>query len=300
MLKYFLLLNLFFVFDAKSKEELIVVKTSSTDERSFVLGKGVKDGISKNQEVIFSNDNVSIVCKASQISRDYSLWIPVDPNINIPFKKDDLISMNTHAFGNIGVDIGGNSLKLTPEIDFNIEYGKLRKDNSITLRYSYGKALSESSSSVGSDQTGSKTGQDFSFEYGYRYSLPFEFIIGARLDYEIYRLQNPELDIPTERSMLLFGISYHAVSFSKDENNFYVSALLGIGKSTTTIDEEASSGRATLLPLIRFGYLKPLAKSWAIVFEAQVESISANENFSNGNNQETTEINSKASVGIRF
>ena len=46
----------------KPREELMVVQTVSKDRRSFVIAKGVKDGVARGQEIIYANDNVSILC----------------------------------------------------------------------------------------------------------------------------------------------------------------------------------------------------------------------------------------------
>jgi hypothetical protein len=296
----YLILLLLFSFYTEAKEQLTVIQTTSVNGRSFVLQMGLKDGVAEGQEVIFGNDNVSIVCKAIEVTREYSLWKPLDQNINIPFKKQDIVSMNTHTFGNIAVDFGSGAQKITPEIDFMIEYEKLRKDDNITIRYSYGAALSQSSSSVSTDQNTKKKGEDFSFEYGYRLSPAFEFAIGGRLDYEIYRLNSPELDIPTERKFVTASFIYHAIAYSKNKNNIYAGVTLGIGNSKTTVDSDSSTGTTTLLPQVRLGYLVPLSTSWAMVMEASVESISSKETFSDSSIQDTTQINSKLSIGIRF
>lgn len=302
MTKHLLYLSilLLFSFALLAKEELLVIQSASTDKRSFVIQKGLKDGIARGQEVIFAGDNVSVVCKAIEVNRDFSYWRPVDKEINIPFKREQIVSMNTHTFGNISVDFGEGAKRLTPEIDINVIYGKLRSENNITLRYSYGFALSQSSSSVSTTQNSRRIGEDFLFEYGNRLSPSFELAFGLRLDYDIYRLENPELDIPTERQLLTASIIYHAIDFSENKNNFYAGVTLGIGKSKTTISDTSSTGTATLLPQVRLGFLLPLSTSMAMITELSAESVGTQEEFSDGSKQETTQINSKLSVGLRF
>lgn len=302
MTKYLLLLTISLCYSLQvfAKEELLVIQSASSDKRSFVIQKGLKDGIAKGQEVIFAGDNVSVVCKAIEVNRDFSYWRPVDKEINVPFKRDQIVSMNTHTFGNIAVDFGEGVKRLTPEVDVNVIYGKLRSENNITIRYSYGFALSQSSSSVSTTQNSRRIGEDFLFEYGNRLSPQFELAFGVRLDYDIYRLENPELDIPTERQMLTASLIYHAIDFSNSKNNFYAGVTVGIGNSKTTVSNSSSSGTATLLPQVRLGFLLPLSTSMAMISELSAESVGAQEKFSDGSKQETTQINTKFSVGLRF
>lgn len=283
-----------------SKEELTVIRTTSKDKKSFVVQKGLQNGISRGQEVIFGNDNVSIVCKAIEVSREYSLWIPVDKNMMVPFKKEDIVSLNTHTFGNVAVDLGNGVQKINPDVDYNLEFEKLRTQNSITARYSYGGAVSQSSSSVSTSQNSKKKSEDFNFEYGFRINPAYEISIGGRLDYEVYRLTTPELDIPTTRQFITLSFTYHAVAFSSNKNNLYATATIGIGNSKTTVDNEVSSGLATILPEVKIGYLFPISKEFALVGEVGVESVAAQEKFSDGSKQDTTQVNTKASIGIRF
>lgn len=294
------MLLLSFSFRAFSKEELVVVQIVSKDRKSFVLQKGIRDGYAKGQEVIFSNENASIVCKAIEVNRDYSLWIPIDRNLNIPFNKQDIISYNTHTFGNIGVNVAGEIVKLIPDDKYNKEYSYLRNENNWMFRYSYGMALSQSASSVASESYSKKQGQDFSLEYAWRYSPNLEFDFGGRYDYETYRLSSPELDIPTKRTLITFGSTYHFLSLFSSKNNLYATVTIGFGKSNTTVNNFDNSGSAFILPQVRLGYLVPISKDMALIAEISVESVSAKEKAEDGTTQNSSQVNSKASIGIRF
>ena len=161
----------------KPREEIMVVQTVSTDRRSFVMGKGVKDGIVKGLEIIFANENASILCKAAVVNRNYSLWIPVDKNINVPFNKNEFISYNSHAYGNISLDIVGDVNKITPEINYQIEFSKFRNKDNFSLKASLDKGLSQSSSDVSADKNSKRSGYSFSFEYNLRFITEFEILI---------------------------------------------------------------------------------------------------------------------------
>ncbi|MBY0416124.1 MAG: hypothetical protein K2Q18_18270 [Bdellovibrionales bacterium] len=284
---------------AHSREELTVIQTVSKNRRSFVISKGIKDGIIKGQEIIFANDNVSIVCKASEVNRDFSLWVPVDQSINIPFNKEDIVSSNSTVYGNVALDVISDT-GLTP-IDDPIElYKKFRTENNLSLKASYNKGLAQSSSSVSEEKNSSRLGYNFSGEYNYRFMPEFEMSAGARFDNEVYRIEQPELDIPTTRIMGTIAATYHFVNFTKGKNNFYLTVAAGIGRSETTVNGEKSSGIVTLLPEARLGYLMPLSRGLAMVFEGSFESLSSTEQFSDGTDQTTNVLNVRASVGIRF
>lgn len=284
----------------RPKEELIVVQTVSKDRRSFVVSKGIKDGIIKGMEIIYANDNLSVLCKAVEVNRNFSLWVPVDPAINIPFKKEDIISYNSHAYGNVALDIVADTQNLTPTIDYNELYKKFRTSNNYSLKGSMNRALSQTSSDVSKDKDMTRTGYSFSAEYNYRFLPEFEMSFGGRIDNEVFRQNNPQLDIPTNRVMATVAATYHLTSFTSDENNFYITLAAGIGKSTTTVSEEQSSGIVTMLPEARVGYIMPFSPSVAMIFEGSIEALSATEKFSDSTEQTTNITNVKFSLGLRF
>lgn len=282
-----------------SKEELAVIQTISKNRRSFVVAKGVKDGILQGQEVIFANDNVSIVCKATEVNRDFSLWAPVDRTVTIPFNKDEIVSSNSTVYGSIALDIAGIP-GMVPDKNINDVYKKFRTENNFSVKASYNKGLAQSSSSVSEEKNSGRVGYNFSGEYHYRFMPEFEMSVGARYDSEVYRIEEPELDIPTSRIMATIAATYHFVNFSDNEKNFYLTLAAGIGRSQTTVDEETSTGIVTILPEAKLGYLLPLSKKTAMVFEASVESINSTESFTDGEDQTTSILNMKATIGLRF
>jgi hypothetical protein len=286
--------------DSKPKEELLVIQTVSKDRRSFVVSKGVKDGIMKGMEIIFANDNISILCKAREVNRNYSLWTPIDANVSVPFNKEDIVNYNTHAYGNVALDIVGDANNLTPEIDYDQLYRKFRTSNNISAKASFNRALSQTSSDVSNDKNSTRTGYALAIEYNYRFMPEFEMSFGGRLDNEVYRLTNAQLDIPTNRVMATFATTYHLTNFSQTKDNFYLTLAAGIGKSTTTVNEEKSSGTVTLLPEARIGYIMPFSNSVAMIFETSIEALSATEKFGDSAEQTTNITNVKFTIGLRF
>ena len=292
--------NLVFAKEKAPREELMVVQTVSKDRHSFVMAKGMKDGVMRGQEMIFANETISVLCKAIEVNRNYSLWAPIDTNVTIPFKKEEIISYNSHAYGNVALDIVGDVSNLTPAVDYNELYKKFRTSNNYSLKASYENGLSQSSSDVSADNNSKRTGYTFSAEYNYRFMPELEMSFGGRIDNEVYRLSNPQLDIPTNRVLATVAVTYHLMSFTNDKNNFYLTLAAGIGKSTTTVNEEKSSGLVTLLPEARIGYLMPFSNSVAMIFEGSIESLSAHEKFSDQTEQVTNILNMKFTIGLRF
>jgi hypothetical protein len=284
----------------KPREELMVVQTVSKNRHSFVVSKGIKDGILKGQEIIYSNQNVSILCKAIEVNRNYSLWTPIDKNVNVPFNKDEFVSYNSYAYGNVSLDLVSDVHISDTEFDYNLEYKKFRSTNNFSLKASFDQGLSQSSSEVSTDQNTSPTGYSFGAEYNIRYSTQFEISVGARIDNVVYRLASPQLDIPTSRTMATIAGTYHFLEFTKDKNNFYLTLAAGIGKSTTTTNEIQSTGIVTLLPEVRLGYLMPYSTSLAMFLEGSVESLSSQETFPDKSKQDTNVLNSKFTFGLRF
>lgn len=276
-----------------------MIQTVSKDRRSFVVAKGIKDGVIKGQEIIFANDNVSIVCKASEVNRDFSLWVPVDRTITVPFKKEEIVNSNSSVYGNVALEIASDG-SLIPKENFNESYKKFRAQNNYSLKGGYNRGLTQSSSSVSDEKNSSRAGYNLSLDYNYRFLPEFEMSVGARMDNEVYRIEQPELDIPTRRIMATIAATYHFVNFSDNKNNFYLTVAAGIGKSDTTVSEEKSSGRVTLLPEARVGYLMPFSKGLAMLFEGSVESLSSSESFADGTDQSTNILNFRATIGIRF
>jgi len=88
----FLILFCLFCYEATlAAEELVIIQTVSVDQKSFVVAKGLKDGISNGQELIFANENVSLVCKAVEVNRDYSYWYPINENMSVPFLREEIV-----------------------------------------------------------------------------------------------------------------------------------------------------------------------------------------------------------------
>jgi hypothetical protein len=282
-----------------AKEELQVIQAVSSTKRSFVLTKGISEGVSLGQEVIISNENVNIVCRAVEVNRNYSLWEPVDPRLNIPFKRDDIVSFNPHSFGNIALNIDGIEL---PE-SYKKEFSYFRDSNNWSMSYGYAIGLYQTSSEVSRENSTRRKGSQFQAEYHWRFQPEFELAGGMRYDIEVSRIEaGGNVDIESTRLMATASITYHLLNLSEGNNNWYVTLTGGIGNASTTINEETSKGNAFLIPELRVGYLVPFTKTKALKIEASVENITSSETFESSGSEEQNNsiVNSKLTIGLRF
>ncbi len=294
---FLLLLTICLITEVLAREEIHIVQAVSSDQRNLILPKGTREGVIKGQEVVLANGNVNLVCRAIEVTHNYSLWEPIERNVNIPFKKNDIIDFIPHAYGSVIVNT--DNLEL-PEI-YKEEVNHFRQSNSWSLFYNYAFGLYQTSSDVSTSNNSKRSGSQFAGEYHYRFSPEFELSAGARYDVEVYRLDAGNVDVETKRTMLTGSITYHLISWTKSKKqNWYATLTGGIGKSTTAVDESTSSGRAYIIPELRIGFLLPFTSTKAFQFEASVENISSTEKFSDGISQNNTIINSKVSVGLRF
>lgn len=294
-----------------AKDELVIIQAVSKTRRSFVIGKGIRDGIVSEQEIVFSNNNVSLVCRASEVNREYSLWVPVDKTILVPFLKDQIVSAQTDLESNLTPrEIGKIKTEYSNILDLKVEkpdtsfhddsIKKFRIENNISLKGGFNRSLTQSSSAVEEDKNRIRNGYNLVVEYHRRLIPQLEIGMGARFDYELYHIKEPELDIPTKRLMAQFSLTYHFLKFATNKNNFYVSIAGAVGQSETIVNEETAKGQVLILPEIRFGMLMPVSSVYAAVFETSIESVSANETFADDSKQKTNLINFRLSAGIRF
>ena len=300
-MKYLIFLLLIFICCSSwAKEELVVIQTVANDQKSFVIAKGLKDGISKGQELIFANENVSLVCKAVEVNRNFSYWKPLNENMTVPFLREEIVGAVSHVYGSLELDLVADQAELIEKLDTENEIKFFRKSNYYSLRGSVGTGLTQSTSSVSTDQNSKRFAFDLSLEYNLRLQPEYDVGLGVRYDNDVYRITNPTLDIPTNRYMAIISATYHLIAWSHDKNNAYISIAAGAGLSKTTVNQAIASGYATMLPQMRLGYMMPFARKNAMMFEASVESISSTETFDDNTKQNSSYLNFKATVGVTF
>lgn len=71
-------------------DELLIIQAVATTKKNFVVRKGFDDGVALGQESLFSTNSLSVLCKAVEVSRFHSLWVPLDKRTMVPFEKKRL------------------------------------------------------------------------------------------------------------------------------------------------------------------------------------------------------------------
>jgi len=273
-------------------DELILIQAISTTEKTFVIRKGAQDGITPGQESLFSNNNISLMARATEVTRDFSIWKLIEENANVPFVKRELVTYNASA-ESLWLEIP----KLRTQVS-QISY--FRPSNHWKFRTSFSRSLSETTSDTAAATEPTRNGVDIEILYGKRFHPRFEWDLGFRYDYETSRLEEPVLIISTRRYFLTGEMTYHFSPQKRKDGNYYMSLGVGAGLSNTIVDEDISAGYALLMPTASLGYIGPLNETWAYTFNVNAESVSAKEVMPTGEIQSTTIILTKFTVGLRF
>lgn len=286
---------LFLAQNVWAKEELVIIQAVSQERKTFVVNRGMGNGHYVGQESIFSNNNVSVVARAIETTHNYTLWEVKDKRAVIPFDRGDVINYNSHSYESVAFDF--------KQIGFDYEpktISEFRKKNSWIVKSAFSRGMYESTTSIDKSQTPTRQGIQLETGFNYRFRPEFEVSLTGRYDYEISRIENPDLDIQTKRMAgILYG-TYHFENLGQTQSNIYLSLGAGIGYGSTTISEETSNGLSYVIPTVILGYHMPIAKTKALVVETCVENLSSKEEFDDGTRQDTNVVNAKISLGLRF
>jgi hypothetical protein len=300
MKKHFILIILFlFQVSIFANENLVVVQSVSKEKISFVIRKGRDAGVSKGQVSLFSTTDISFTARAKEVTRHYSLWVLIDKEARVPFKRDEIVT-HTSSLERVWNEVIISKLR---EVELQKEENYVREitRNYMAFRASYAKSLSQSTSEVQAENIGQRSGIHLEGLYSKRINRNLEIGAGIRYDADSYEGTNPERTIPSTRFFFLGDISYHFNQFRNSRSHLYAGIGAGMGRSSTEVGENVKTGNATILPYFRFGYETIPKKSFfSLLVEFQIESIVANETFTEGEEQETGMVNSKLSLGLRF
>lgn len=273
-------------------DELLLIQAVSVSGKTFVIRKGAEDGISIGQQSLFSTKNSSFTAVVIEVNRFFSLWQLKDNRGAVPFEKGNYITY-TNNIENIWTEIPKLQVAPKEELVF-------KESHHWTIRGNYTLAMSESVSNTDDEKTTGRVGYQLELLYGRRFTVHWEWGVGGRLDRENTTIQEPALDIPSNRYMLTAELLYHFPNFYQTDNNAYLGIALAYGISNTTIDETVSTGTTMALPIVKAGYINKVAARYSVVFELAVEALAQSESFADTDEQTTNIINTKASIGVRF
>lgn len=285
---------------ALAQEQLVIIDAVSGSQQTFIVQKGAQDGITVSTESLFSNENISVLAQAIEVSRQHSLWKVKEPNANFPFKKDESVVFNKSRT-NIWTELPNIQKRVSRAKKQEETFAKLYGDGtSFQLRGSLSNTFYESTTDTDSQRAPERTGMHIEALYHWRLWENFEVAVALRYDKDDAIIENPDLTIPTTRILGLTELTYHFSDFQGQGNNFYMAGAIGIGRSQTQIDEAVSTGLATVLPSLRIGYIIRRAEGLDFTFETVAEAISAKESFIDTKEQTTNLVNAKLSFGVRF
>lgn len=280
----------------QGQENLIVIQTVSNTQKTFVIQRGRSNGITPLQKGLFSTDKVSLVARVLEASRYFSLWEVSDPNAIIPFQKGQFVVYN-NSLDPIWTKIP----ELRETLKRRILVKKKRDRTSYwTVRGSFSTAVSESISETPTGITEKRNGFHTELVRMMPWQKRLDWGVGLRYDTETARIAEPELIIPTTRFYALLDITY-SLSPPTDRADFwYTSLVIGLGRSSTTVDDAVSTGTSTILPGVRIGYKTHVGAGYSLLVEGQVEAVNQTEEFRDGTEQQTQLVNLKANIGLRF
>ncbi|MBC8555414.1 MAG: hypothetical protein H8D23_37850, partial [Candidatus Brocadiales bacterium] len=286
---FFLTIILINLNTATWADELVLVQSVSKTRSMFTIRRGRENGVSYGQMSLFSSKDSAIVAKAVEVSRQFSLWRPIEKGANVPFSKGNYVIFN-HALETILTTMAVSKLKiddltkvLLPSIDI--------PEHSLIVRGALGRSIYESISETQSKQSVTRTSYQVEVQYNRKLFDQFELGGGFRYDYEAAKIDEVSLVIPTNRYFVFLEATYHFYRFHRKKRNFYVALGIGLGKSTTTVELEQIAGNTTLLPVGRLGVLSRIGESYSLLTELVVEAISTTEYFANQHQQSTSIIN---------
>lgn len=279
-------------------DELIIVQSISSTRKSFVIQKGMKEGISKGQISLFGTSRISFSAISTEVNRNYSVWTPQDPQATIPFTKGEIITY-TNSIDEIWNTIP--YLKINQfHKNFNEKYKLSANKGLITLQGSFGKALYETTSGVDSSDKSTRSGQDYSIGYGRIWLQKYEALLAIRFDQDTSTTDEITLSIPTQRTMILAKFLYHLSPAPGSPVHFFGGIYAGFGESSTTIDESTRTGNTYLFPGIEVGIQNQFTEDKAIFLALSGEGLFSNESFEDGEKKEGTIYYTKLSLGLKF
>lgn len=283
-----------------AEEKLVIIDAVSSSRQTFVVQKGAADGVTVGAESLFSNQNISVLARAIEVTRQHSLWKLKEPNATFPFEKDASVIFNKSRT-NIWSELPNIQKRVARARRDEEIYARLYGDGtSFQLRGNLSNTFYESTTDTDSERTPQRTGMHIEAVYHWRMWEKFEIGAGLRYDQDNAVITDPDLTIPTTRIMAMAELTYHFSDFQGQGNNFFIAGGLGIGRSQTQINDTVSAGLATVLPSVRLGYIIRRPEGFDFTFESVAEAISASESFIDTKEQTTNLVNAKLAVGVRF
>lgn len=290
-----------------AQEEVAIIQTVSESRKSFVIRRGFSNGITPQQEALFTTTKFALMARAVEVNRSYSLWQILEAEAVVPFEKDQFVYFNPSP---ISLDFGMPNISAVAQAG-NPEFKEgaqnfsrpiiFKSQSFWSLRVNTSLTLSETVSDVSSANETSRSGFQGELHYHKMFWHNWEFSVGLRIDEETATTKNEttQFDLTTTRTFLVGDLTYILDTFAGMKGNLYASLGAGIGYSATNISGEVGTGSAMVLPSFRVGYLYNRGEYNGFVIEGIIESLNSSETYNEGG-QESSYVNFKGSIGYRF
>lgn len=286
MLKVILLICSFNIFAF----ELTLIHGVSRTNQTFITRNGKKDGIFKGKKSTFTADNVSIIARAIEVTRDFTQWEIMNDFTDVPFRKGQTVTF---------YDAKEYLWTLNPEL-IKAKYIKsyvFKPKVSVSFNSSIVTGLSETVSGV--DDTNSQR-SGLSIESYFERMLSKTYALGIGIRYTKENIVLTSASLETQRLLGILEAKYYFGAIEELSGaRFSLGLGLGIGESVTSTTGAISTGVATLLPSTKLTLNYPMNDTTDFLIETGYESLTIKEEFQNGNEQVTTLDNFKFGLGIK-
>lgn len=270
--------------------ELTLIHGVSRTNQTFITRNGKKDGIFKGKKSTFTADNVSIIARAIEVTREFTQWEIMNDFTDVPFRKGQTVTF---------YDTKEYLWTLNPEI-IKAKYIKsyvFKPKVSISFNSSIVTGINESVSGV-DDNNSQRNGLSIESYFERLLTKTYALSIGVRYTKETIVLTSASLE--TQRLLGLFeGRYYFGAIEELGGAKFSLAIGLGVGESVTSTTGAISTGVATLLPSTKLTLNYPMNDTTDFLIEGAYESLKIKEEFQNGTEQVTTLDNFKFGLGIK-
>ncbi len=289
LITFFLSLYSLYSFDSFAYK-LVIIKTISQSQQSFITNLGKSDGISEGAEATFTTNNTSFVAIANTVTRSYSQWTLANKQAIVPFSRDQVVTYNRTT---------EHVWTLMPQhiVDEFEKKNLAAKAHSIYFRTSLVQGLSQSTSSV--DNTGGERG-GLQLDLIYEFPLNQTLAIGGGLRYEQESIAGGTATFISTKIMIIGEMVFYLPEIKSFYNSqIYAGGSIGYGNSTTSLESYSQSGTVRLIPGAKIGITFPFNGEYDLMVESGFEAINVEEITPDGDIQTTDQTNAKFSIALR-
>lgn len=270
--------------------ELTIIQGISRSGQTFITRNGKKDGILEGKKSTFTADNVSIIAKAIQVTREFTQWEIENNFTDVPFRKGQVVTY---------YDTQEYLWALTPEkVKSKYVKSKLYSPRkSITANSSFFKGITESVSGI-ENRSVNRGGIQFEGYFEKELNRNMSGAAGLRYAYETINVAEASL-ISSRFLGIIEGKYYFDPMRSFYGARISFSLGLGYGQSSTDTDGLVSSGSALILPITKIGLHLPISRQTDFIIESAFETLETSEDLQDGTKQVTTVNNFKVGIGVK-